>query len=104
MNSGLLADPRPGATFDYAPADSVVVARAQRLRDACARHGVSLRAAAVQFVFAHPSVVSVVAGVRRIAHLEEYPELMRAPIPAALWEELRAQGLVAPAAPVPVGE
>lgn len=101
MNSGLLADPRPGATFDYAPADAAIVARAQQLRDVCARHGVSLRAAAVQFVFAHPTVASVVAGVRSIAHLDEYPELMTAPIPAALWSELRTEGLLDPAAPVP---
>ena len=78
MNSGLLVDPKPGATFDYAPADAVWVARAQRLREVCAGHGVSLRAAAVQFAFAHPTVVCVVAGVRRIAHLDEYPELMAA--------------------------
>jgi len=101
MNSGLLVDPKPGATFDYAPADAAILARAEHLRDVCARHGVSLRAAAVQFVFAHPTVASVVAGVRSVAHLDEYPELMAAPIPAALWADLRAEGLIDPAAPVP---
>ena len=103
MNSGLLVDSKPGATFDYAPADAVRVARAQRLREVCATHDVSLRAAAVQFAFAHPTVACVVAGVRRIAHLEEYPELMSAPIPAALWADLRAEGLIDAAAPVPAG-
>jgi D-threo-aldose 1-dehydrogenase len=42
-----------------------------------------------------------VAGVRRIAHLDEYPELMAAEIPAALWADLRAEGLIDAAAPVP---
>ena len=73
MNSGVLADPRPGSRFNYAPAAADVVERAERLAAICARHGVPLRAAAVQFPLAHPAVVSVVAGVRRIDHLEEYP-------------------------------
>jgi len=100
MNSGILADPRPGSRFDYAPADTDVVERAGRLAAICARHGVPLRAAAVQFPLAHPAVVSVVAGVRRIEHLEEYPALMSELIPADLWEELRHEGLLAADAPV----
>jgi D-threo-aldose 1-dehydrogenase len=103
MNSGILADPQPGGRFDYRPAPPEVVERARRLAATCARHGVPLRAAAVQFPLAHPAVRSLIAGVRRIDHLEEYPELMRHPIPAALWEELRAEGLIAPDAPVPDG-
>jgi hypothetical protein len=39
--------------------------------------------------------------VRRVEHLEEYPELMRQPIPAALWEELRAERMIPEDAPVP---
>ena len=101
MNSGVLADPRPGSHFDYAPATTDIVERAARLAAICARHGVSLRAAAVQFPLAHPAVVSVVAGVRRIDHLEEYPGLFREPIPADLWAELREEGLLAADAPVP---
>jgi D-threo-aldose 1-dehydrogenase len=103
MNSGLLADPRPGSTFDYRPVDSARLQRALRLREVCEHHGVPLKAAAVQFVLAHPAVASVVAGVRSVEHLEEYPELMRLPIPGALWEELRAEGLVPEEAPTPPG-
>ena len=101
MNSGVLADPRPGSAFDYRPAPSAVVDRARRLAAVCERHGVSLKAAAVQFPLAHPAVVSVVAGVRRIDHLVEYPDLMRQPIPDDLWAELRDEGLLPPEAPVP---
>lgn len=103
MNSGMMADPKPGATFNYATADAAWVERAQRIRDVCLRHGVNQRAAAVQFVFAHPTVASLVAGVRSIPHLDEYPVLMETPIPADLWAELRAEGLLDPAAPVPSG-
>jgi D-threo-aldose 1-dehydrogenase len=101
MNSGVLADPRPGSRFNYAPAAADVVERAERLAAICARHGVSLRAAAVQFPLAHPAVVSVVAGVRRIDHLEEYPALFREPIPADLWAELRHEDLIVAGAPIP---
>jgi hypothetical protein len=39
FNSGVLADPRPGATFDYAPAAGAVLARAREIGSICARHG-----------------------------------------------------------------
>ncbi len=55
----------------------------------------------MQFPFAHPAVAGLIAGVRRTEHLEEYPELMRLPIPPALWDDLRAEGLIAADAPVP---
>ena len=101
MNSGILADPRPDSRFNYVPADPALVARAARLRAICARHGVGLRAAAAQFPLAHPAVTTLVAGVRTVEHLDEYPALLRTRIPAALWEELRHEGLIPPDAPVP---
>jgi D-threo-aldose 1-dehydrogenase len=103
MNSGILADPRPGGRFDYAPAPPAVVDRARRLAATCARHDVPLRAAAAQFPLAHRAVRSLIAGVRRVDHLEEYPGLMARPIPQDLWAELRAEGLIDPAAPIPEG-
>ncbi len=101
MNTGILADPRPGSRFDYGPARADLVAQAQRLAAVCARYDVPLRAAAIQFPLAHPAVASLVAGVRSIAHLDDYPAMMAVPIPADLWTELRAEGLIAPEAPVP---
>jgi D-threo-aldose 1-dehydrogenase len=101
MNSGVLADPRPGSRFDYRPAPDAVVDRARRLAAICERHDVPLRAAAIQFPLAHPAVRSLIAGVRRIDHLDEYPVLMRRPIPADLWTELRSEGLIPDVAPVP---
>ena len=101
MNSGLLADPGPDSRFDYRPAPREVVDRALRIAAVCTRHGVPLRAAAIQFPLAHPAVTSLIAGVRRIDHLEEYPAAIARHIPAALWADLRAEGLLAPGAPVP---
>jgi D-threo-aldose 1-dehydrogenase len=101
MNTGLLVDPKPGARYDYAEAPPEMIDRARRLAAVCERHGVPLRAAAVQFPLAHPVVASVVAGVRSIAHLDDYPALMRVPIPADLWAELHHEGLIRPDAPTP---
>ena len=101
MNSGVLADPRPGARFDYDPASPEILERARSLAETCERWSVPLRAAAIQFPFAHPAVAGLIAGVRRIEHLDEYPEFMRLPIPRGLWDELRANGLIDPEAPTP---
>jgi D-threo-aldose 1-dehydrogenase len=101
MNSGLLADPKPGALFNYVPAPPELIDRARRIRDVCGRHGVGIRAAAIQFPLAHPAVAALVAGVRSVEHFDDYPRLLRQPIPDALWAELRAEHLIAPEAPVP---
>ena len=101
MNSGVLADPRPGSRFDYAPASPEILERARRLGELCIRHDVPLRAAAMQFPMAHPAVASLVAGVRTPAHLDTYPAMLAHAIPADLWAELRAEGLLPADAPVP---
>jgi D-threo-aldose 1-dehydrogenase len=101
MNSGVLADPRPGGRFNYQPAAPAILDQARRLAAICDRHAVPLRAAAIQFPLAHSAVRSLIAGVRRVEHLDEYPDLMRRPLPADLWAELRAEGLIPTEAPVP---
>jgi len=101
MNSGLLADPKPGALFNYVPAPPELVERARRIRDVCARHGVGIRAAAIQFPLAHPAVAAIVAGVRSVDHFDDYPQLLREPIPDALWVDLKTERLIAHDAPVP---
>jgi D-threo-aldose 1-dehydrogenase len=101
MNTGILADPKPGSRYDYGPAPTAVIERARRLGAICERYGVPLRAAAVQFPLAHPAVAGLVVGVRSIEHLEEYPALMRRSIPTELWSELRSAGLIPAAAPTP---
>ena len=55
----------------------------------------------MQYPKARPAVTSLMAGVRPVAHLDEYPTLFAHPIPADLWGELRAEGLIAADAPVP---
>ena len=98
-NSGLLADPRPGAKFNYDDAPADLVARAQRLDAVCRSHGVPLKAAAIRFPGLHPVVASTLTGARSVAELDETVALSRVEIPPALWDDLRAQGLLDPSAP-----
>ena len=100
-NSGILADPHEGATFNYAPAERHWLDKAQRLEGVCARHRVPLKAAAIQFPLGHPAVATVLTGVRSVAELDENVRMFRFEIPRDLWQELRAEGLLPPEAPVP---
>lgn len=100
-NSGILVDPKPGATFDYRPALPSWLERAQKLRAICDRHAVPLMAAAIQFPLAHPAVASLLVGARSKTELEENLDLLALPIPAELWTELRSEGLLPEEAPVP---
>lgn len=89
-NSGVLARPRPGVTYDYAPAAPEVIERARRLEQVCLRHGVPLMAAAIQFPLGHPAIASVVTGACTVAELEENVRMLETPVPDATWEELAA--------------
>lgn len=100
-NSGLLADPRPGAKFNYEDVPPALLAQARRLADLCRSHGVDLKAAAIQFPSAHPAVASVLTGPRTTAELDETVSLFRQSIPAALWTDLKQQGLLRADAPTP---
>jgi D-threo-aldose 1-dehydrogenase len=88
FNSGLLADPNLGAAYDYAPAPPDLVGRARQLRDACAAHGVALRAAALQFPLRHPAVTSVLVGCRSPEEVDDNVASLGRPIPDSLWDEL----------------
>jgi D-threo-aldose 1-dehydrogenase len=100
-NTGLLADPGPGATYDYGPVPQPVLDRALRIRDVAARHGVPLRAAALRFPLGHPAVASVLVGARSVAEVRDAAEMFHHPVPAALWEELSAEKLLPVGVPVP---
>lgn len=101
FNSGLLADPKPGATYNYASAPQELVARALRLKDIAERHGTTLRAAALAFPAAHPAVASVLVGARSADEARDGAEQFAALVPADFWRELVAEGLLPKDAPVP---
>jgi D-threo-aldose 1-dehydrogenase len=100
-NSGILADPKPDAHYNYQTAPAELVVRARRILDICTRHNVPLKAAAIQFPLAHPAVTCVVVGCRSVAQLDESIDMFEFKIPPALWHDLKSAGLLPNNAPTP---
>jgi len=101
FNSGILATgARPGANYNYKPAPPEIMARVAQIEAVCARHDVPLAAAALQFPLGHPRVASIIPGAARPEEAAANAALMARQIPAALWAELKAEGLMLASAPV----
>ena len=101
-NSGILARDLDGTvTFDYEIAPQELVDQARRLDAVCRRHDVDLKAAALQFVLAHPAVGTVVPGAQSVPELEENFALVGQEIPSDVWAEMKAEGLIPADAPTP---
>jgi D-threo-aldose 1-dehydrogenase len=90
FNSGILARAQPpdDATYNYVPAPPAVLERARTMAQACARYGVSLPAAAIQFPLRHPAIASDLLGMRTASEVNENLAHFAQKLPAALWEEL----------------
>jgi D-threo-aldose 1-dehydrogenase len=101
-NSGILATGAiPGARYNYRPAGPEIMERVARIEAVCGRHGVPIAAAAIQFPLAHPRIAAIVPGAVRPEEAHRNAEMLRFPVPAALWRDLMDAGLLAEAAPVP---
>ena len=100
--SGILVTGSAGpAHYAYGKASPEIQAKVRGIEAVCATHGVALPAAALQFLLAHPVVVSVIPGGVTPDEVTQNLASVAAPIPAAFWADLKAQGLIAPDAPVP---
>lgn len=102
FNTGILATGAvEGAYYDYAPPPPPVMERVARIEAVCGRHDVPLAAAALQFPLGHSAVAAVIPGARSADEVMRSVALFSAPIPADLWQELRAEGLLRADAPAP---
>lgn len=102
-NSGILATgPKPGAWFNYNPAPPDILERVARIERVCESHGVRLIEAALRFPLGHPQVVSVIPGAQSADEVRRNAEILNKDIPPSLWSDLVAEGLLHPAAPLPV--
>jgi len=97
-SSGILAG---GAHFEYQKASPEIIAKVERIKAIAARHGVSVKAAALQFSLANPAVAAVIPGASRPERLAEDLAALNSVIPAAFWQEMRTENLVSRAAPLP---
>lgn len=93
-SSGILAG---GSTFEYQKASPAIVANVNRLREIARRHGVSLKAAALQFSLTHPAAgrghsCGQPAGTR---FAEDHAALAES-IHADFWHELQNEKLIDP--------
>lgn len=99
-NSGILATgAKPGAFYNYETAPSDIIDRVNKIEAVCDAHGVRMLDAAFQFPLLHPSVVSVIPGGQGQNEMTSNLAAADAVIPPGLWDDLKSQGLMHPAAP-----
>ena len=98
-SSGILAG---GAHFEYQKASPEIIAKVNKMKNLADRHGISIKAAALQFSLANPAVAAVIPGASKPERIAEDQAALKTVIPAAFWEEMREQKLVAANAPLPI--
>lgn len=103
--SGILVTGSSSASshYGYGKASPEVQEKVRGIEAVCKAHNVALPAAALQFVLAHPIVVSVIPGAAKPSEVTQNLAHIAAPIPAAFWADLKAQKLIDPDSPVPAG-
>ena len=100
-NSGILArGPSESAQYNYSNAPADVIERVRRINELCERHGVRMIEAALNFPLRHPAVVSVIPGGQSVGEVNANRAMLGRPIPASLWADLKAEGLMRQDAPV----
>ena len=98
FNSGILAGK---STYNYAAVPAEVAARVRDLDAVCRAFDVPLHRAALQFVLAHPLVVSVIPGSQSVEETLQNVDALGAGAPAAFWEALKDKKLLPADAPTP---
>ncbi|NGN64798.1 aldo/keto reductase [Streptomyces sp. A7024] len=101
--SGLLADPRPGAPHGYPTVPAELARRVAAWHALCRRFEVPVTAAAVQFPFGHRAVACVVVGARAPDEVDETARMLAHPVPGEFWAAARTAGLLPAGVPTPGG-
>jgi D-threo-aldose 1-dehydrogenase len=92
-----------GPHFDYGPISDHARSRIARIGEIAAAHGVSVKAVALQFCLAPAASAVVIPGATRPERVREDAAALAEVVPSALWDDLRASGLIAAGAPTPPG-
>jgi D-threo-aldose 1-dehydrogenase len=102
FNSGILASGAvDGAKYNYRNAPPEVLDRVRRIGEVCRAHGVALPVAALHFALAHPAVAALVLGAVSAGEVTRNVDALAQRVPAALWRDLAAAGLLRSDAPLP---
>ncbi|OAP38506.1 aldo/keto reductase [Sinorhizobium glycinis] len=103
FNSGILASGTSGATatYDYGKVPAAVLDRVKSIEAVCEEYRVSLPAAAMQFVYAHPAVATLVMGAKSSAEVDQNVAAINERIPPAFWTALQSADLLPATAPLP---
>lgn len=95
----LVSGPVEGARYAYDTASPEILDKTRRIQAVCQRHDVPLPAAAMQFPLLHPLVAAIIPGAMEPNHIETNAEWFQHEIPAEMWAELKAEGLLRADAP-----
>jgi D-threo-aldose 1-dehydrogenase len=92
LERGILATGVKGAQQQYLGRRfrPEVLAQVEKLESVCEQHGVSLAAAALQFVTRHPVVSTTIPGPRSPEEALQNARAAKEPIPDALWPDLES--------------
>lgn len=93
-----------GPNFEYAPATPEILRKVARIKAIADSHGISMKAAGLQFALANPAVAAVIPGASRPGRIAEDSAALAEIVPVDFWRALRSEGLVNPAAPLPIAD
>lgn len=115
FNSGILIEPSPDTYFDYSKLDenwfeslktSLVrmpkdfesadywLNKAYKLKNACNKHNITLKKAAIQFPYFNEVVSSVILGMTSKEQVEENFRNYNEKIPSIFWQSLKEKNLI----------
>lgn len=100
-SSGILAG---GSNFEYQKAPTEIIAKVDKIKALTEKFDVPIKAAALQFSLAHPASAAIIPGASKPSRITEDHAALAAIVPDDFWHELRNQGIVAAAAPLPIDE
>ena len=102
FNSGILATgPIKEAKYNYQVASPEIIERTQKIERICTSYKIQLKEAAIQFVFGHPAIKTVIPGVASPSQISENTKILETIIPQSLWSDLKTEGLIRTDAPTP---
>jgi D-threo-aldose 1-dehydrogenase len=87
LNSGILANPVAGATYDYMPASSLIIAKAQAIKSFFEEQEINLQQAALQFPFRHPAVKAILVGCRTESEVRSNVTNFDQMVPEKVWDD-----------------